>query len=166
LRNHFQEALGNKYIDEDCYKSFFGKINEIGYLLNRMMKGVRTARDLHENEKRSKRSSRRSLPGLPKLLSEASLPFRRDKFQRETLYSSRRLNQQYIQTDQTDLSRLPCNESVRGEMPFSYLTGTKQTRQTISTILLTTPRIFNKFYVKCCKQEFIPVKQQPGRRWG
>jgi four helix bundle protein len=70
LRNHFQEALGNKYIDEDCYKSFFGKINEIGYLLNRMMKGVRTARDLHENEKRSKRSSRRSLPGLPKLLSE------------------------------------------------------------------------------------------------
>jgi hypothetical protein len=42
LRNHFQEALGNKYIDEDCYKSFFGKINEIGYLLNRMMKGVRT----------------------------------------------------------------------------------------------------------------------------
>jgi len=58
LRNHFKEALGNKYIDEDCYKSFFRKINEIGYLLNRMMKGVRTARDLHENEKRLKRHSR------------------------------------------------------------------------------------------------------------
>jgi four helix bundle protein len=61
LRNHFQEALGNKYIDEDCYKRFFKKINEIGYLLNRMMKGVRAARDLYENEKRSKRYSRRSL---------------------------------------------------------------------------------------------------------
>jgi hypothetical protein len=58
-------------------------------------------------------------------LAKAALPFRRDKFQRETVYSSRRLNQQYVQTDQTDLSRLPCNESVRGEMSFSYLTGTK-----------------------------------------
>src|SRR4030042_7019852 len=55
LRNHFQEALGNKCIDEDCYKMFYKKINEIGYLLNRMMKGVRTARDLHENGKRLKR---------------------------------------------------------------------------------------------------------------
>lgn len=61
LRNHFQEAFGNKYIDEDSYKRFFRKINEIGYLLNRMMKGVRTARDLRENEKRLKRFSRRSL---------------------------------------------------------------------------------------------------------
>ena len=59
LKNHFQEALGNKYIDEYCYKRFFKKIDEIGYLLNRMMKGVRTARDLHE--KRFKRYSRRSL---------------------------------------------------------------------------------------------------------
>jgi len=61
LRNHFQEALGNKYIDEDFYKSFFKKINEIGYLLNRMMKGVRTARDLHGNGRRIKSHSRRSL---------------------------------------------------------------------------------------------------------
>ena len=61
LRNHFQEASGNKYIDEDCYKRFLKKVNEIGYLLSRMMKGVRTARDLHENEKRLKRYSRRSL---------------------------------------------------------------------------------------------------------
>ena len=72
LRNHFKEALGNKYINENCYKSFFRKIDEIGYLLNRMMKGVRSARDLHESEKRPKRSTRRSLPGLPKLLSEGS----------------------------------------------------------------------------------------------
>jgi len=71
LRNHFQEALGNRYIDEDFYKIFLKKINEIGYLLNRMMKGVRTARDLHENGKRLA-----SIPG------EASLPFRRNKFQR------------------------------------------------------------------------------------
>jgi four helix bundle protein len=59
LRNHFQEALGNKYIDQYCYKRFFKKIDEIGYLLNRMMNGVRTARDL--SEKRSKGYSRRSL---------------------------------------------------------------------------------------------------------
>jgi four helix bundle protein len=62
LRNHFWEALGNKYIDEDCYKRFFKKINEVGYLLNRMMKGVRTARDLREDAKILKRFSRRSLP--------------------------------------------------------------------------------------------------------
>jgi len=66
LRNHFQEALGNKYIDGDCYKRFFKRISEIGYLLNRMMKGVRTARDLHENEKRLKRCSRRSLTSISK----------------------------------------------------------------------------------------------------
>jgi four helix bundle protein len=65
LRNHFQEALGNKYIDEDCYKIFLKKINEIGYLLNKMMKGVRTARDLHEHGKRLKRYSRRSLTSTP-----------------------------------------------------------------------------------------------------
>jgi len=35
---------------------------------------------------------------------------------------------QIDQTDQTDLSRLPSNLSVQGEMLFSYLTGTKQTR--------------------------------------
>ncbi len=69
LRNHFKEALGNKYIGEDCYKSFFKKTNEIGYLLNRMMKGVRKARDLHEDEKRIKRNSRRSLPGLRSILA-------------------------------------------------------------------------------------------------
>ena len=68
LRNHFQEALGNKYIDENCWKIFLKKINEIGYLLNRMMKGVRTAREAHEDEKGLKRSSRRSLPGRPKPL--------------------------------------------------------------------------------------------------
>lgn len=57
LRNHFQEALGNKYIDEDYYKRYFKKINEIGYLLNRMMKGVRTARDCFVNERKSKPKS-------------------------------------------------------------------------------------------------------------
>jgi len=50
------------------------------------------------------------------------------------------------QIDEIDLSRLPCNvsvrglscsESVRGEMPFSYLTGT-------SVIFLTNHRILNK----------------------
>jgi hypothetical protein len=33
-------------------------------------------------------------------LAKAALPSQRDKFQRETLYSSRRLNHQYIHTNQ------------------------------------------------------------------
>jgi hypothetical protein len=58
-----KEVKEFNYVPGDVYyyKRFFKKINEIGYLLNRMMKGVRTARDLHENEKRLKRNSRRSL---------------------------------------------------------------------------------------------------------
>lgn len=61
LRNHFKEALGNRYIEEKLYRDFMKRMNEIRYLLNRMMNGVRTARDLHENEKRLKRYSRRNL---------------------------------------------------------------------------------------------------------
>jgi four helix bundle protein len=66
LRNHFQEALDNQYIDEDCYKTFYKKINEIGYLLNRMMKGVRTVRDSYEAERKLKRNSSRRLTSSAK----------------------------------------------------------------------------------------------------
>lgn len=65
LRNHFKEALGNRYIEEKLYRDFTKKMNEIRYLLNRMMKGVRTARDSYENEKKSGRSSSQRLNSRP-----------------------------------------------------------------------------------------------------
>jgi four helix bundle protein len=59
LRNHFQEALGNGYFGEGGYKDYSKRMNEIGYLLNRMMKNVRGARDSYENERKAKRYSSR-----------------------------------------------------------------------------------------------------------
>ena len=71
LRNHFNdEALGNGYIDKVVNGGFLKKVDEIGYLLNRMMRNVRKARDLHNMNKKLRQSSSRRLPGLPKLLSE------------------------------------------------------------------------------------------------
>jgi hypothetical protein len=66
LRNHFQEAMENGYFGKGDYEDYSKRINEIGYLLNRMMKNVRRARDSHEIEKKSKHASRRSLPSNPK----------------------------------------------------------------------------------------------------
>ena len=70
LRNHFDEALGNRYIEKDSYDRFFQEMNEIGYLLNKMMRNVCRARASYEAERKLKRNSSRRLPGLPKLLSE------------------------------------------------------------------------------------------------
>jgi four helix bundle protein len=71
LRNHFQEALGNGYMERKVYDDFLKKMSEIGYLLNRMMKNVRKARDSHENERKATRYSSRRLN---------SNPARRDSF--------------------------------------------------------------------------------------
>jgi len=57
LRNHFREASGNNYIDSLCCNAYFKRMDEIGYLLTRMMSGVRRARDSHNASK--KNSSRR-----------------------------------------------------------------------------------------------------------
>jgi len=65
LRNHFKEALGNGYVDQATDDKFSKNMNEIGFLLSRMMKNVRRARDSHENEKKSKRVSRRSITSNP-----------------------------------------------------------------------------------------------------
>ena len=70
LRNHFEEALDNRYIEKDSYDRFFQEMNEIGYLLNKMMRNVCRARASYEAEKKLKRNSSQRLPGLPKLLSE------------------------------------------------------------------------------------------------
>jgi four helix bundle protein len=57
LRNHFKEALGNNYIDSICHSFYSKRMDEIGYLLNKMISGVRRARDQHDAIK--KNSSRR-----------------------------------------------------------------------------------------------------------
>jgi len=65
LRNHFEEALGNRYIEKDSYDSFSQEMNEIGYLLNRMMRNVRSARASYEAERKLKRNSSRRLTSNP-----------------------------------------------------------------------------------------------------
>ena len=57
LRNHFEEAIGNKYINKNIFHSFQKKMDEVNYLLNRMMNNVRRTRDDYESEKKSKRHS-------------------------------------------------------------------------------------------------------------
>src|SRR4030043_992036 len=51
LRNHFIEALGNSYLGERDYKDYSRRMSEIGYLLNRMMANVQTARANYENQR-------------------------------------------------------------------------------------------------------------------
>jgi len=61
LRNHFMEALGNKYIDKVLYDRYRIEMSEIGFLLNRLMRNVRIARDNHKDTKKIKRSYNRGL---------------------------------------------------------------------------------------------------------
>ena len=53
------EALGNKYIDEDTYNRYCNGMKEIGFLLNRLIRNVKKARDDYENAKKLKRNSSR-----------------------------------------------------------------------------------------------------------
>ncbi|MGB3478686.1 MAG: four helix bundle protein [bacterium] len=57
LRNHFEEALGNNYIDKNIFHSFQKRMNEVNFLLNRMIGNVKKARDEYELQKKSKRHS-------------------------------------------------------------------------------------------------------------
>jgi four helix bundle protein len=61
LRNHFKEALGNGYIDNKSCEGYSKRMNEIGYLMNRIIKGIQKARDSFEEKKKLARNSRRSL---------------------------------------------------------------------------------------------------------
>jgi four helix bundle protein len=65
LRNHFKEAEGNGYIKQEVYMTFLKKMSEVGFLLSRMIKNIRRARDFHEAEKKSKRTSSRRLTSNP-----------------------------------------------------------------------------------------------------
>jgi four helix bundle protein len=61
LRNHFMEALGNKYIDEERYNHYSNKMKEIGFLLNRLIWNIKKARDVYGNVRKLKRNSSRRL---------------------------------------------------------------------------------------------------------
>jgi hypothetical protein len=53
--HQFHEALGNSYSGKVDYEDFSKRINEVGYLLNRMMKNVQKACDNYEIQPKSKR---------------------------------------------------------------------------------------------------------------
>ena len=57
LHNHFEEALGNKYVDKDIFHSFQQQMNEVNFLLNKMISSIKKARDNYELQKKSKRHS-------------------------------------------------------------------------------------------------------------
>jgi len=57
LRNHFEEALGNRYITKETYSHYLKRMSEVRYLLNRMMKGIQTARNSVVKETKSRCNS-------------------------------------------------------------------------------------------------------------
>ena len=61
LRNHFEEALDNRYIGKESYDRFSEEMDEIGYLLNKMMRNVSRARASYGAQKKLKRNSSRRL---------------------------------------------------------------------------------------------------------
>jgi len=61
LRNHFNEALGNKYIDENTYNRHCDRMKEIGFLLSRLIRNVKKARDDYGYAKKLNRNSSRRL---------------------------------------------------------------------------------------------------------
>ena len=61
LRNHFEEALDNRYIGRESYDRFSEEMDEIGYPLNKMMRNVGKARASYEAQRELKRQSSRRL---------------------------------------------------------------------------------------------------------
>ena len=62
LRNHFMEALGNRYIDKVLHERYLIEMREIGFLLNRLMSNIRVSRDNHKVVKKVRSSNRRISP--------------------------------------------------------------------------------------------------------
>ena len=52
LKNHFHEALGNKYILQSTFDIFGKRMNEIGFLPVRLMKCIKKAKDEHREKKK------------------------------------------------------------------------------------------------------------------
>jgi four helix bundle protein len=61
LRNHFMEGLDNKYIDEDTYNRYCNGMREIGFLLNRLIRNVKKARDDYGNARKLNRNFSRRI---------------------------------------------------------------------------------------------------------
>ena len=66
LRNHFMEALGNRYIDKVLHERYLIEMREIGFLLNRLMRNIRVSRDNHKVAKKTKPRSGRKLSSIAK----------------------------------------------------------------------------------------------------
>ena len=64
------KALGNRYIDEVKHDRYGFKMNEIEFLLNRLMRNVRVSLDNHKVIKKVKPNSSQMLP-----LSRRPQPF-------------------------------------------------------------------------------------------
>jgi four helix bundle protein len=58
LRNHFHEALKNKYVNIEAFNLYLKRMNEIGFLLNRMLMKVQKVRDTYEGQKKSHSSAK------------------------------------------------------------------------------------------------------------
>ena len=54
LHNHFEEALGNKYVDKDIFHLFQQQMNEVNFLLNKMIGNVKKARDDYATRRKAK----------------------------------------------------------------------------------------------------------------
>jgi four helix bundle protein len=53
LKNHFSEALANKYVSQRSFDGFDKRMNEIGFLPVRLMKGIKQAKKSHLKKKNS-----------------------------------------------------------------------------------------------------------------
>ena len=74
LRNHFMEALGNRYIDEVTYNKYKVNISEVGFLLNKMIRNIKIYRDNHNVEKK-----------CIHIPAGGSLPMQSNRFQHSSL---------------------------------------------------------------------------------
>ncbi len=52
LKNHFYEALGNVYISQMTFDDYGKRMNEVGFLLVKLMKGIKRAHANHEENKK------------------------------------------------------------------------------------------------------------------
>jgi len=51
LSNHFEEAFGNRYISNNVFQSFKKRMDEINFLLNRMIRKIKRSRNEHKATK-------------------------------------------------------------------------------------------------------------------
>jgi four helix bundle protein len=52
LKNHFCETLDNEYINQSTFENYRKRTNEIGFLLVKLMKGIKKAYIKHQEKKK------------------------------------------------------------------------------------------------------------------